>query len=181
MLYYKKINLKFLDVLKNYLINNVDMKIGTSIVTLPEHILKIVNNELNLYGIGDISYGRYYNRPINSTQFIHVDGTPDLFLHCAINIPIEGGVDSKFIWYKGEFELIPVDLKDSNQKAFDIKWNSTPGIAESVEMIDGCYLVRIDQPHQAVASTTSNRSVFTIRFKGNPSFEEIYDLLQITE
>jgi hypothetical protein len=153
------------------------MKIGSAVVTLPKDLLTTVNNELNSFGISDILYCRYYNRPKQSTQFIHVDGQPDLFLHCAINIPIGGGSDSKFIWYKGDFELVPVNLTATNQTAFDIKWNSTPSIAESIEMIDGCYLVRIDQPHQAVASSTSNRSVFTIRFKGNPSFEEIYDLL----
>lgn len=153
------------------------MKIGTNTVELPKQLLAVVNSELNSRGINDVLYCRYYNRPKESKQFIHVDGQPGLFLHCAINIPFQGGPDSKFIWYDGDFELVPVNLTATNQKAFDIEWNSEPRVAESIEMIDGCYLVRIDQPHQAVASSTSNRSVFTIRFKGNPSFEEIYDLL----
>ncbi len=170
---YKKINLKCLDILKSYLIDNVPMSTDTELVQLPDDLLTIVNSELNSYGISDVSYCRYYRRFKNSTQFLHVDGHTGKILHCAINIPLSGGKNSKFEWHAGDFELVEVNVGVTKQKTYSVKWNSPSVPIESVEMIDGCYLVRIDQPHRAISSMDEDRVVFTIRFKGNPTFEEL--------
>lgn len=185
MKYYKKINLKFSEVLKKHLLEQIVAKVPnadnltriiSTTVDLPEDLTQLVNNELISYGIPELEYCRIYLRPKNNTQFIHVDGSGEI-LHCAINIPLRGGEGSVFQWMGGDYSLTSVNLVETNQVAFKIDWNSEPEVKESIEMIDGCYLVRIDQPHQAIASPDRDRWVFTIRFKGNPTFDEIYELV----
>jgi hypothetical protein len=184
MNYYKKINLQCLGLLKDYLFNHVNTSINSLPITRPEvkfinlpiNLLNVVNAELNLHGISNIDYCRIYLWPKNSVQFPHVDGV-DTILHCAINIPLYGGEKSIFQWLGGDFEVKPIDLVRVNQKAFSIVWKSDFHTAESIEIKDGCYLIRIDQPHQAIASADTDRCLFTMRVKGNPTFEDLYDRL----
>jgi len=185
MIYYKKINLKFAEVLKKYLLEQISTnvhdidnlsRIISTTVNLPEDLIQIVNSELTSYGIPELEYCRIYLRPKNNTQFIHVDGSGEV-LHCAINIALKGGEGSIFRWMGGDYSLTSVNLVETNQVAFKIDWKTDPEIKDSIEMVEGCYLVRIDQPHQAIAAPDKDRWVFTIRFKGNPTFEEIYELV----
>jgi hypothetical protein len=184
MINYKKINLECLDSLYSYIVNEIkdllsttdQLVITSNVVTLPDELLKVVNDELNSYNISSIDYCRIYLWPKGSVQTIHVDGF-DKVLHCAINIPLYGGENSKFQWFDGKFKLSSVNLRHTNQKAYYINWESIPYITESIEIKDGCYLIRIDQPHQAIASSDSDRWIFTMRFKDNPTFEELYDKL----
>ena len=184
MMNYKKINLQCLDNLKSYVVNQIkdsllptgSLTVTSNIVTLPDDLLNIVNDELSSYNISNIEYCRVYLWPKGSVQTAHVDGSTRV-LHCAINIPLHGGEDSKFQWLEGNFKLVPKNLPHTNQKAYYINWESTPCITESIEIKDGCYLIRIDQPHQAIAAMDSDRWIFTMRFKDNPTFEELYDKL----
>jgi hypothetical protein len=184
MIYYKKINLKCLNELKKYLLSQIKdsmppggiSSVASNLVVLPDDILKLVNNELSLYNISNIDYCRVYLWPKGSVQIAHVDGSKEI-LHCAINIPLHGGEQSKFRWFGGNFKLVLQNLPRTNQQAYYINWESTPSIIESIEIKDGCYLIRIDQPHQAIASVDHDRYVFTIRFKDNPTFEELYEKL----
>jgi hypothetical protein len=184
MIYYKKINLKCLSKLQGYLFNYINsslqsleiLEVSAPMVVLPDELLNLVNSELNLYKIPDIDYCRIYLWPKGSVQPVHIDGSTTI-LHCAINIPLYGGDHSKFQWYDGSFELVSVNLIKTNQVAYYIKWHTPPRIADSIEIKDGCYLVRIDKPHQAIASANSDRWVFTMRFKDNPTFEDLYDKL----
>jgi len=188
MNYYKKINLHCLDLLKDYLFNYVSTSINSlqitrpesNFINLPTNLLNVINTELNSHGISDIEYCRIYLWPRNSVQLPHVDGV-NTILHCAINIPLHGGDKSIFQWLGGEFEAKSIDLKRVNQKAFSIVWKSDKYVAASVELKDGCYLIRIDQPHQAIASADSDRWLFTMRVKGNPTFEELYDRLPASD
>ena len=184
MINYKKINLRCLDNLKSYVVNQIkDLLLPTGrltvvttfVVTLPDKLLKIINEELSSYSISNIEYCRVYLWKKGSVQTPHVDGSDEV-LHCSINIPLHGGENSTFRWYSGDYDLKLDDI-GKNQKAYVVNWNSSPYITESIEIKDGCYLVRIDQPHQAIASADSDRWVFTMRFKGNPAFEELYDKL----
>ena len=189
---YKKINLKCLEELKTYLINKISNQLPNSVVTkssteliiLPDDLLKLVNDELNSYGISDIDYSRIYLWPKRQTQYIHIDGAnlsdgSSKTYHCAINIPLHGGEKSIFRWYVGgEFDKIHFENKESSQKLYIIKWNSSPKI-ESIEMKDGCYLLNISVPHHAINPVDSDRWVFTMRFKDNPTFESLYDKLPV--
>jgi hypothetical protein len=184
MICYKKINLKCLDKLQNHLFNQIKdsllnvekLNVTSNVITLPDELLKIVNDELSLYNISTIDYCRVYLWPKGSVQPMHVDGSSRV-LHCSINIPLYGGAKSKFQWFGGKFKLTPVNLLHTNQQAYYIVWESSPYIMESIEIKDGCYLIRIDQPHSAIAAPDSDRWVFTMRFKDNPTFEELYDKL----
>jgi hypothetical protein len=184
MIYYKKINLHCLDLLIDHVSNYINSSFHglqltqpkSNIINLPSDLLSVVNAELNSHGISDIDYCRVYLWPRNSVQFPHIDGSGAV-LHCAINIPLQGGEKSIFQWFSGEFELKLVDLIRTAQKAFAIDWKTPKVVAESIEIKDGCYLIRIDQPHRAIASADSDRWLFTMRVKGNPTFEDLYDRL----
>jgi hypothetical protein len=190
MILYKKINLKCLEELKSYLINKILNQIPDSVVPkplteliiLPDDLLKVVNNELNSYGIGDIDYARLYLWPKKAVQYVHIDGSDLLdgsnyIYHGAINIPLYGGENSIFRWYiGGEFDNVQYYNESSDQKLYIIKWKSIPK-SESLEMIDGCYLVRIDIPHHAINPINSDRWIFTMRFKDNQPFESLYEKL----
>jgi len=184
MICYKKINLECGTALKTFVLDRITQflsgtevtRVMSEIISLPEEMISTINVELKIYNVPAIEYCRVYLRPKNDIQFSHIDGGGEV-LHCAINIPLHGGENSKFQWLGGDYSVSLVNLPTTNQKAFAIKWNSEPTVIESIEMIDGCYLVRIDQPHQAIASADSDRWVFTMRFKGNPTFEELYDKL----
>lgn len=185
MKYYKKINLNFANVLKEYLMSEVARlvpnsdnltRIISTTVDLPAELASTINNELSSYGIPELEYCRIYLRPKNNTQFIHIDGSGEV-LHCAINVALKGGEGSVFQWMGGNHTITSVNLVETNQVAFKINWNSAPEVKDSVEMIEGCYLVRIDQPHQAIAAPDKDRWVFTMRFKGNPTFEQLDELL----
>lgn len=174
-----------MEVLKDYLFKQIELTVPNSdnlpntmstIINLPDDLVAMVNQELASLGAPEISYCRTYLRQKNHTQILHVDGVDEV-LHCSINVPLKGGEDSVFQWMTGDFQISLVDLVHTKQKAFHIIWGSEPKVAESIEMTDGCYLVRIDQPHQAIAAPDHDRWVFTLRFKGNPTFEELYELL----
>ena len=186
MICHKRIHLECLDVLKNYLIDQVEKTLPnhtslphtiTKRIDLPADLVDILNTEFRSYSAPEIEYCRIYLRKKNDTQDAHIDGDKEV-LHCAINIPLRGGEGSVFRWLGGQYELKRVDVIGSKQVRYDIVWTTGPEIIDSVEMLDGCYLVRIDQPHQAISSIDSDRWVFTIRFKGNPTFEDLEKLFK---
>ncbi len=181
MNYYKKIDFKCASLIKDYvnnlisstLVSGETKKVISKIIELPDNILAIVNQELSLLGISNVEYCRIYLWPKKSIQFTHVDNG----LHCAINIPLRGGENSLFRWWAAEFKTRLVDIIGTGQTVEAIEWLTARKLAQEIEIKDGCYLIRIDQPHQAVMSETSDRWMFTMRFKGNPTFEELYDRL----
>jgi hypothetical protein len=185
MEYYKKINLKCEQLIRDYLIELV--LVPTEIIDqtkiphqLPKHLLDQVNSELASYGVPEILYCQSYLRAKGTTQGIHIDGVGSKW-HAAINIPIQNTKGSKFNWYKGKYTVVQktVDTGAISGKApitffglEDIKLE----VAASIEL-DQAYLVRVDEPHNAVANNISDRWIFTMRFHRNPTFEELYEKL----
>jgi hypothetical protein len=183
MNYFKKINFEFEETLKvlakndieNFLINIINFKDQARIKhTFDNTFLDVINRELSHYGIPNVLYCQSYIRKKGHRQMIHVDGTNGQLINCAINIPLHGGDDSKFNWYSGEYMLIEKNVGDLY--FYDLKWNSFPKLEESLELTD-THLVRVNSPHSAQASIEEDRWIFTMRFVGNPTFEELYEKL----
>jgi hypothetical protein len=185
MEYYKKINLQCENSIRNYLIDLVrtpqklidQTKISHE---LPKELLDTINSELATYGITEIQYCQSYLRAKGTTQGIHIDGIGFKW-HAAINIPIQNTIGSKFTWYGGDYRI---EQKTRNTgyghimtpiTFFEIIDNGLVEVA-SVEL-DQAHLVRVDEPHCATANDVADRWIFTMRFKGNPTFEELYDKL----
>jgi hypothetical protein len=186
MEYYKKINLKCEKLIRDYLL---ELVIPPNKITdqakisheLPKDLLDIINTELASYGISELLYCQSYMRAKGTTQGIHIDGVGYKW-HAAINLPIQNSNGSKFIWYTGKYD-IEQKTKYTGGPAggmtqvtfFEIVNQDLTEVA--VIELDQSYLIRVDEPHNAVANDTTNRWIFTMRFVGNPTFEELYDKL----
>ena len=185
MEYYKKINLKCEQLIRDYLLELV--LVPTEIIDqtkiphqLPKYLLDQVNGELASYGVPEILYCQSYMRAKGTTQGIHIDGVGFKW-HAAINMPIQNTEGSKFNWYKGTYTVgqktqdtgamggrAPITFFELVDKELEV--------AASIEL-DQAYLIRVNEPHNAVANDLADRWIFTMRFKGNPTFEELYEKL----
>jgi hypothetical protein len=181
MKYFKQINLSVEEQLKNFIINDVTRRIDPSTVinqirikhVLPNDLSNIVNAELKNLGFPKLLYCQSYIREKGNVQGIHIDGDNESKINAAINIPISGTAGSMYNWYTGTYHL---NLRKIGDLVFHhIVWNSEPILATSLEL-DQPYLVRVNEPHSAVAGDR-NRWIFTMRFVGNPTFEYLYDIL----
>ena len=138
---------------------------------LPLDTLKILNEELLDNHIGPLWYAQSYIRTKNTSQPIHIDGNPLTgLIQAAINIPIKGSKNSRHNFYKGDYNLEWVRKKDNSY--YEIKWKEQPLIDQSLELVSP-YIVRTDIPHNVDASKEEDRWAFTMRFKGNPSFDKL--------
>jgi hypothetical protein len=186
MEYYKKINLKCEKLIRDYLLELVippnkildQTKISHE---LPKDLLEVVNAELASYGISEILYCQSYLRSAGTTQGIHIDGI-NFRWHAAINLPVQNTQGSKFIWYSGSYNVeqrTRYTGSGNGSRApitfFEIVDQELTEAA-SIELNQAC-LIRVDEPHNAVANDTSDRWIFTMRFVGNPTFEELYEKL----
>lgn len=188
MEYYKKINLRCESLIREFVmrdLNPAPTNFKDSIKvshTLPEDLLNIVNSELAEYGIPNVWYCQSYFRRKGTIQGIHIDGVKDLNIHVAINLPIQNTEHSKFAWYSGDYQtgvktglaqntigrVIPITYHD-------ITFQDLQEVA-TLEL-NQAHLIRVDRPHNATANDVADRWIFTMRFKGNPTFEEVYDKL----
>lgn len=180
MQYFKKINLNCAELIKEFAIADTIMQVQDKKYifqlqikhSLPSELKNIINAELHSYGIPEVLYCQTYLRHPNHVQGIHIDGDSQL-ISCAINIPLKGCANSKYNWYDGDYKL---NRTDKNGLIFhDIKWTNKPIMAATVNLND-TYLIRVDAPHSAVAGP-EERWIFTMRFHGNPPFDELYDKL----
>ena len=137
---------------------------------LPSDLLSEINEELNGLGFPEVKYSKSYVRTNNNIQGIHIDGAGEP-LHAAINIPLKGCNDSKHIYYTGSYNK--TNVVRHNLKYYELTWNSTP-VATTTLCLTSPHLLRVDEPHSAVAGSTEERWIFTMRFVGNPTFEDLY-------
>lgn len=188
MEYYKKINLKCESLIREFVIKDLNppptnFKDSVKVAhTLPEELLNTVNAELAEYGIPPVWYCQSYLRRKGTWQGIHIDGVKDVNIHVAINLPIQNTEDSKFIWYTGDYHT---DIKVG--KAQNVNGGVIPityhditfdNLKEAASLeLNQAHLIRVDRPHRACANEVDDRWIFTMRFKGNPTFEELYEKL----
>jgi hypothetical protein len=178
-MYCKKIYLKSEEAIKKFVIADIAKQIPISKIlneqikihhTLPDTLLQIVNLELDKYNIPPILYCLSYIRPKNNFQGIHIDGDRRGVINAAINIPLKGNRNSYQIWYTGNFTTALVTTE--NNVYHSIVWEGIPKEDFRAE-IDQAHLVRVDRPHSAMSNDSEERWVFTMRFQGNPTFEEL--------
>jgi hypothetical protein len=177
--YCKKIYLESEDAIKRFAIADIAKQLPISKILnrqikihhiLPDDLLQIINLELDKYNIPPILYCLSYIRPKSNFQGIHIDGDQNGIISSSINIPLKGHNDSYQIWYKGNFTTAIV--KTENNVYHRTLWEGSPKEDFRVE-INQAYLVRVDRPHSALSNNFEERWVFTMRFRGNPNFEEL--------
>ena len=136
---------------------------------IPSPLIDEINLELAELGFPKVEYAKSYVRKQGNKQGIHIDGTHHI-VHCAINIPLKGCNNSIHAYYDGDYTLVP--KHQHGLYFYHIKWNSPPTITSAISLKEA-HLVRVDKPHAAIASPLEDRWVFTMRFEGNPTFEDL--------
>jgi hypothetical protein len=181
MIYCRKIQLRCELQIRQFAIEDINCKLPACPVfsqikirhTLSEDLLNIINAELDEYGIPKIEYVQSYIRPKKNFQGIHIDGNQSQIIKSAINIPLKGCENSYHIWYHGSFNTLLAN-HGKNNPYHRIVWDQDPIEAHREEILSAT-LLRVDQPHSALANDSSDRWIFTMRFKGNPEFETLID------
>lgn len=180
MKYFKKINLQCESKIREFVIADVCNQIDPGSVvsqtrikhSLPDNIRTFINDELEFIGFPKLLYCQSYIRSRKNIQGIHVDGDGTAQINAAINLPISGTYESRHNWYTGDYTLT---LRNAGDLYFhSILWKSKPELVSSLEL-NHPHLVRVNRPHNVVASDNDCRWIFTMRFVGNPTFEELYD------
>ena len=178
-MYCKKIHLTCENLIREFAILDIEKKVDTSIpVTkqlqirhdLDKSLKNIIDTELSTYHIPPLLYCLSYVRPKGSSQGIHIDGNKDVVIKSAINIPLKGCKNSYQVWYTGKYTTSLVML--SNNVYHEIMWQE-PYIEDFKLEINSPYLLRVDRPHSAQSNQLEDRWVFTMRFCGNPNFEDL--------
>jgi hypothetical protein len=154
------------DILKKSEPEKVNFQYAVDHTDIPSDLLNDINSELNSKGIPDLLYCKSYIRRKKHVQEIHIDG-----LNCAINIPLKGSAGSRFCYYTGSYKMHLTVVR--GLKFYALEWDGLPILENELEL-NTTHLVRVDRPHCAIASNTENRWIFTMRFKGNPTFEDLY-------
>lgn len=122
-----------------------------------------------------------FHRPGNFPQTLHIDcnnDDPPQLMNCAVNIPILNCEDSYMEWYSGEYTTdvnSQVGPDGKTRKFIELNWQGQPEILTRT-IIDQPTLVRVNQPHK-VTVTDRTRSLITLRFFNNPTFEAIASLI----
>lgn len=147
------------------------------------HFLKAPREILNRYlqqkypGIPDLFNCILFHRPGNFPQALHLDcnnDNPPKLMNCGINIPIANCEDSYMEWYNGDYST---SINSSTgpdgivRKFIDLKWGDYPKLIGKT-IIDSPTLVRVGLPHK-VSVVDKTRSLITLRFHNNPTFEYI--------
>ena len=142
---------------------------------------RILDEYLKPYGLPPLHSCILFSRPGGATQEIHVDcsSADELeLIKCAINFPMENCDDSDMLWFDGDYECSTAEYvgKDNiKRKYVTLNWASEPAEIDRT-IIDQPTLVRVCIPHQ-VSTTNKHRKLLTFRFKGNPDYDEIAQII----
>lgn len=125
-----------------------------------------------------------FHRPGNFPQALHIDcnnDDPPQLMNCAVNIPILNCEDSYMEWYSGDYTTAvnsAVGPDGKTRKFIELEWQGEPQLLDRT-IIDQPTLVRVNQPHK-VSVVNRTRSLITLRFFDNPTFEEVASLIDYT-
>jgi len=105
-------------------------------------------------------------------QSIHADGTANNTRDTSLNLPIRGYEKTKMVWYMPKIGERPII---STAHYYE---SSQVDKIESVDSTNEWILVNSKIPHNIINSDFTNpRITACLRFKGNPSFMELSNLV----
>lgn len=156
-------------------------------VRLPEDILNDINQQMVGYGLPLIGKKAVifkrssFTKPLADVRTLHIDfsGVYGDVYHASIVIPVSGCENTYMYWVDGKYETaardIPTrpDLPSLNSTHQSLVWKDTPRVIAECEIVVPT-LCRVDVPHDAYNGTNEqSRITITLRFEGNPSFDDI--------
>lgn len=149
---------------------------------LPDSMMDIIRAEFAEYDLVPINWWLSVKKrnvyDFDHTHFsVHLDAYPDgTRFNAALIIPIEGYTDAPMIWFDGEFtdEFIMKEDYGYNK----ITWQNVSNMVIHKEDIVAPTICKIHIPHSTYSRHDgSYRAVTTVRFEGNPTFEEVCEKL----
>lgn len=147
----------------------------TLIPAIPSTIRARLDKILYSEGLPKVHRIHIFVRSASSAQDLHIDydGTTNDIIHCALNIPIRGCTDSVMTWLEGPHTA---EKKTAMLKGRTIT-AMVPMFSGDVTTHNTCLdqptMVRVDTPHFVKANTIETRVMASVRFEGNPTWEEI--------
>lgn len=158
--------------------------------TIPDRLRTLIDEELKLYGIPALANINIWKKEPGYEQVLHTDlyawdvvtkkSKNYTVNHSALNIPITGTAKSDMIWYGGKHVCVPTTIRTvSNAKAtyFKIEWEEEPFVKDKLELLDS-HFVCTSIPHRVICNPHDTRIIISLRFQGNPTFDEIQQLMQ---
>ncbi len=151
----------------------------------------IINEEIISKGFGDgitgilgfkrrnFCYPDQLNPDPRTIQGVHLDLTADHVTPCDASIvfPLSGCRETYMYFLDGDYQY-DNERTPTGSGFSRIKWIGEPRVVDRVEIHDQPYLCRVSTPHAASSRTDGSfRAVATFRIRGNPSFEEILNIL----
>ena len=152
------------------------------VVVLPitPELDNIFSEEMQSYGLtprnGWLAFKKknYFNKKsINPICHIdYTDSTGSEICNVSLIIPLENTNDAPMIWYTGEYDIVHVDMGSYSFATAD--WKNEGEVPTHKTDITQPTFCRVHIPHDTWSNEDgSYRSVVTVRFHGNPTFEEI--------
>lgn len=173
------IQLKCYERLKQYfellLLDYTENYIG--FISAAPEIEAILAEEMQSYGLTPFPCWLVFKKRNTFNQdhtgdMVHLDYTDNHVCNVSLVIPIEGYKDAPMIWYTGDYEVVHLSAEDVSYAI--PAWKEGGQINVHREDILGPTFCRVNIPHDTSSNEDgSYRSVVTIRFHGNPTFEEI--------
>ena len=144
-------------------------------IKMPDEKKKKINLELKEYGLPEAAAFVCFKRKMffEKNVGIHIDYAEAYgAINCALILPIEGCSDTEMYWVDGNFTTQKRIMYNSTY--LGKKKKKSPTIIDSVEIDNVPYLARVNIPHSVTSRRDgSYRTIVSIRFKDNPSFDEM--------
>jgi len=112
-----------------------------------------------------------FHWPKNFEQGIHVDGLLPKIRHAALNFNLASTIDLRVKW----FQPAPETIED---QVFERRRDNeyiyvSPNVSELIyeEITPACFLMKTNIPHRAI--TNHEATILSIRFFGNPLYEDL--------
>lgn len=140
---------------------------------ISDSVLRLINGWAWARGL--IIHNIYsFIRLNNQVGDIHVDQQMGRLCSVSLVIPCEGS--GPMVWYEGKYQLQDYDHPNGTRYS-QIRWLEQPRELSRIELT-GPTLCRVDVPHTAICVGDQPRITVTIRFKGNPDFATVCDMVK---
>lgn len=176
---YHQFPLDCINDIKKYVIEYMNSFDGAFLyvenIKMPDDVERKINLELKEYGLPEATTFVCFKRKmfLEQNQVAHVDYSNEYgIINCALIVPVEGCSDTNMYWMDGDFTTQKRIISASSY--LGIIWQKSPTVIDSVEIDSVPYLTRVSIPHSVTSRRDgSYRTIVSIRFKGNPSFDEM--------
>jgi len=160
---------------------------------LPDNLVDEINAWNANLGLPKLHYAvlfQKHNLFEKKNNSIHIDYNADYddVAKCALNVPILNFENTTMSWWKGDYSKKMLYANQSCCKDdkpngdikipyLDLQWNSEPELEYTYEIENIPHICKINIPH-SVTAPEQFRVVLSMRFEGNPSFEEIKTIVE---